>query len=119
MGDVLDLHAFAAGCSRLDQLRAGSPAPQASRRSTPAPEPEWSPQDLHDLYQERLAVRILDGGVTEPVACVLARADAMKAAGLKEWPAAENLDRSFSTRRVAGYASSSPAQRPVTQEQLP
>lgn len=119
LGDVLDLHAYAAGRSRSDQLRANRPAPSTSSRTAQSPEPEWSQHELHELYQERLAVRILDGGVPEPVACVLARADALKAAALRDWPAAENSHRSFSTCRVAGYASSSPAQRPVTQEQLP
>lgn len=92
MGDVLDIHAFAAGNGRLDHLREGSRARVASRSTTPKSGPLWSREDLHELFEERFAIRTLDGQIPEPVARALARMDALKIARLSEWPGQEKPD---------------------------
>jgi len=75
-GDVLDLDAFAARKTRPQLLRPTHSFRRVTSVAASRPQqPEWSAADLEEVFQERLAVRIVDGCLPEPIARVLARAD--------------------------------------------
>ena len=78
-GDILDLHAYEAGVTRRKFLRSvANSKPAAPKTATEPVATMESNEYFQETYEERLAVRIHDGGLPEPVAAVLARKDALQ-----------------------------------------